>query len=99
VSVNPDLINGLFELGGGILLTLNCLRLYKDKALRGVSPLPTVFFTSWGFWNLYFYPSVNAWYSFYGGLLIVVINCFWLGQIIFYSRRKNASRTRTSRTT
>jgi len=30
-----DLVNGLFELGGGILLWKNCHRLYVDKQVVG----------------------------------------------------------------
>jgi hypothetical protein len=82
----PDLINGLFELAGGFALLANVLRLHRDKELKGVHWAPTLFFTSWGLWNLYFYPAVGAWFSFAGGLVIVVINTIWLAQIAYYSR-------------
>jgi hypothetical protein len=52
----PDFINGLFEFVGGLLIAFSCVRLYKDKAVKGVSLWPVVFFNSWGFWNLAFYP-------------------------------------------
>ena len=45
----PDLVNGLFELLGGVLIAVNCMRLYRDKVVRGVNVWVTVFFTSWGF--------------------------------------------------
>ena len=85
--MTADIINGSFELLGAFFLMLNVKQLYKDKKLNGVHWLPTVFFTSWGFWNLYYYPSLNQWFSFYGGLCIVIVNTFWLLQIIYYSRR------------
>lgn len=83
-----DLINGLFEASGGILLTINCLRLYRDKHIAGVSVVPTAFFMCWGYWNLYFYPSYNAWLSFAGGLLVTLANTVWVGQMIYYARKR-----------
>lgn len=83
--MNPDMINGIFELFGALFLILNVLRIHKDKKLSGVHWMPTVFFTVWGMWNLYYYPSLDQWYSFYGGLLIATVNTVWLLQIFYYS--------------
>jgi len=47
-----------------------------------------VFFTSWGMWNLFYYPHLGQWYSFAGGVFIVSVNTFWLGQIIYYRRNR-----------
>jgi hypothetical protein len=82
-----DLINGCFELIGGILLFGNCWRMHKDKQLKGVSWLPTLFFTSWGFWNLLYYPALNQWFSFAGGCVIVLANTPWLGMTLYYLRQ------------
>lgn len=87
--MTPDMINGLFELTGGCFLLFNCWRIHKDRELKGVSIFPVVFFTSWGFWNLYFYPHIGAWYSFYGGVLIVIANIVWISLVIYYSLPKN----------
>jgi hypothetical protein len=84
-----DLINGGFELLGGFLLLLNVLELYKHKEVKGVHWGPTVFFTSWGFWNLYYYPSLDQWFSFLGGLVIITVNSTWLYLIWYYKRRKD----------
>jgi len=89
--MTPDLINGLFEFGGGILLWLNVRRLYKDRTLMGVTPWPVVFFTLWGYWNLWFYPALNCWWSWAGGLFVVAANTAWLvmlGLIVFGFWRK-----------
>lgn len=83
-----DMINGLFELIGGIFLTMNLVALYKHKELKGVHWGPTVFFTTWGIWNLYYYPSLEQWYSFTGGLFIAIINTIWLIMIAYYSSKK-----------
>lgn len=82
--MTPDMINGLFELIGGCFLLLNCWRIYKDREVKGTSIFPVIFFTSWGFWNLYFYPSMGAWYSFYGGMLIAAANTVWISLVIYY---------------
>jgi len=87
-NLTPDVFNGLFEFIGGCFLCLNIKNLYKDKVLRGVSWLPTVFMSSWGAWNLYYYPSLNQWWSFYGGLWIVTVNTVWLGMILYYYLKK-----------
>lgn len=73
-----DFINGTFEFLGGFALWGNCVRLYRDQQVRGVSPVYTAFFLSWGYWNLYFYPSLDQWWSFVGGLNIVAANTTWL---------------------
>jgi hypothetical protein len=46
------------------------------------------FFSSWGYWNLFFYPALDQWLSFVGGLLLVVANTFWLLQIAYWMRRE-----------
>ncbi len=89
--MTPDMINGIFELFGGMFLILNCRRIYLDKELKGVSILPVIFFTSWGYWNMFFYPSMGAWYSFYGGMFIAITNTVWLALVIYYKAHKPSS--------
>lgn len=85
--MNPDLINGVFELVGGVLYILNIKELYQSKKLEGVSVLPTTFFTSWGLWNLFYYPSLDQWFSFFGGLLLVTVNAIWVAMAFYYARK------------
>jgi len=82
-----DLINGGFEIFGGAAMALNVLKLYKDKKTRGVNWSTQVFFTSWGFWNLYYYPSLGQWVSFLGGLSLVIANAFYIA--LMWRYRKN----------
>lgn len=82
--MTPDLVNGLFETFGGAAILGHCWRLWKDKQVRGVSWLATVFFASWGYWNLFYYPHLGQWLSFCGGLLIVLANTLWIGMMIYY---------------
>lgn len=84
-----DLINGSFEMVGGVLLLKNCWVLYCDKIVRGVSVLATTFFSIWGVWNLYFYGMLDQWFSFLGGLVIASANLLWVWLALYYGRRGN----------
>jgi len=79
-----DLINGCFELFGGVLLYQNVRQLYTDKEVRGVHWTPTLFFTLWGIWNLRYYSHLDQWLSLCGGILLAIMNLTWLGQILYY---------------
>ena len=91
--MTPDVVNGLFETGGGILITLSILRLHKDKSVRGVHWAPVMFFALWGYWNLFYYPHLEQWVSFVGGTLVVTANTVWLGQMIYYIRKEQCERS------
>jgi hypothetical protein len=85
--MNVDLINGIFELGSGLLQIINVVKLYKDKELKGISVYPMMFFTLWGFWNLYYYPILGQTMSFIGGLFIVATNVTWLYLVFYYWKK------------
>lgn len=87
--MNIDLINGMFEVLAGFMILNHCRILYKDKQVKGVSILSTVFFSLWGFWNLYYYPALDQWISFVCGILIVCANLLWVSMMIYYSKRRN----------
>jgi len=82
--MNPDMVNGLFEIFGAAVLCLNVKAIRSSKTVRGMNPWTTVFFTSWGIWNLYYYPSLDQWFSFWGGVAIVVVNGVWLAHVAYY---------------
>ena len=82
----PDAVNGAFELLGGAFIAQSILKLHREKMVRGVSWLHAGFFSVWGFWNLFYYPHLDQWLSFAGGVGIVTANTIWLGQLIWYSR-------------
>lgn len=86
--MTPDIINGLFEFGGSLALWLNVRRLWRDRAVSGVSAVPVVFWCAWGLWNLFFYPAVGCWYSFAGGLFVVAAHMAWL-TLLCWTRTKN----------
>ena len=79
-----DLGNGIFESIGGWCVFQNVKRIRADKVVKGVDWRVTGFFTSWGIWNLWYYPSLDQWLSFAGGLSIVFGNGLWLYYAIKY---------------
>lgn len=81
-----DAVNGLFyEATGALWIGFSILRLHRDKVVRGVHVAQVLFFASWGWWNLYYYPHLGQWASFWGGLGIVLANGIWLGQVVYYT--------------
>ena len=85
--ITPDFFNGLFELFGGLLYILNIKILLRDKVVHRLSLIPTTFFTTWGFWNLFYYSNLEQWFSFAGGILLVVVNAIWLGLALYYKHK------------
>jgi len=83
----PDLINGLFEIGGAFAISLSIAKLLKDKKLVGYHWGTLVFFTSWGYWNLWYYPHLGQWFSLVAGVLVTIVNSVYLW-LIFHFRRK-----------
>ncbi len=82
--MNTDIINGLFEGVGACVLMMNVRQLLHDKVICGVHIFPTIFYTLWGLWNLFYYPSLNQWFSFSGGVAIVIVNAAWVALAIHY---------------
>lgn len=85
--MNNDLINGSFEFLGGIFYIINIVKILKHKEVKGVSWIPAAFFTLWGAWNIYYYPSLNQMFSFLGGIFIFAVNFSWIC-LVFYYRKK-----------
>ncbi len=81
-----DITNGLFELIGGVLLYLNVKEIKKSRIVSGVHWGPAIFFTTWGLWNLHYYPSLNQWFSFVGGLGVVAMNTWWI--LLYFKYKK-----------
>lgn len=84
----PDIINSGFEFFTAPFAVLSILKLVKEKKVRGVSFIHMSFITLWGFWNLYFYPYLGQWWSFIGGIAIVLTNLVWVTLIFYYMRKE-----------
>lgn len=83
--MTPDLINGLFEFVGSLMIWANVARILKDKEVKGIDWRVTGFFWVWGLWNLFYYPHLDQWWSFAGGVSIVVANTVWLALAWYYT--------------
>lgn len=84
--ITVDLINGIFEALAGLFVLNHCRVLAQHKETRGVSVASTAFFTLWGCWNLYYYPTLNQPLSFYGGLFVVAANALYVGMMLRYRK-------------
>ena len=62
------------------------LKLYRDKRVLGLHWFMIAFPTAWGFWNLYYYPWLGQYLSFWGGLAVVVVNVTYLSMLFYYLR-------------
>jgi uncharacterized membrane protein HdeD (DUF308 family) len=82
-----DTGNAIFEMAGAIFTLVNVVKLYKDKQIRGVYWPIWIFYTLWGFWNLYYYPMVDCWWSFVAGIFLVTFNTAWI--VLAFKYRKN----------
>lgn len=83
-----DILNGIFESLGGLFITLSCIKLHRDKKVKGVSFIHVAYFTLWGYWNIHYYPHLDQWLSFAGGLVVVLTNTIWLGMLFYYLRKE-----------
>lgn len=81
-----DLINGLFETFAPFFIIPSIVKLHRDKRVQGISLVHVLFFYAWNYWNLYYYPSLNQWLSFYGGIGIIAVNTVWIGQMIYWKK-------------
>lgn len=86
-----DAINGMYELCGGYFILLHILQLLKDKEIKGVSWLAVFYFTTWGYWNLFYYPHLGQFISFAGGIAIAAANTFWLYLIFHYKKKEHGN--------
>lgn len=83
-----DLINACFEFSGALFVLNNCRTLVKDKLVRGVSLLTTVYFTAWGIWNVYYYPALGQSWSFDAGMCICTANILWIALMLYYKHKE-----------
>lgn len=81
-TMSPDLVNGFFELVGAVCVWTGVYKYTKDREVKGMYWPTTIFFTSWGGWNLFYYTSLDQSFSFYAGCLLFSGNATWLSLVI-----------------
>lgn len=82
----PDQINGALEVCLGAMIFANVDQIRRDKQVRGIRNWGQYVVTVWGFWNLYYYPSLGQWVSFVGGIAVVAGNFAWCYYAFKYRR-------------
>jgi len=88
--MNPDILNAAFEFAGVLFMMLSIRKLYLEKKVAGVSLIHIGFFCLWGYWNLIYYPLIGQWWSTAAAAALVTAQTFWLGQLIYYSKKGKA---------
>lgn len=86
--MTPDLVNGLFEFAGSLFTWMNVVRVHKDRGYAGIYLPAIVFFTLWGGWNLFYYPFLEQWWSFAGGISIMTANVAWIALMLIHGRKQ-----------
>lgn len=69
-----DAINALFELGGAVVVVLSIRRALEGGDIKGLSGWHVAFFTCWGAWNIFYYPTLDQWLSFGAGVVMTLAN-------------------------
>lgn len=80
--MTPDIVNGCFELVGAYFTWANFRAYHRVRKLQGVYWPTTGFFTAWGVWNLFYYPSIGQPLSFLGGCVLMLGNAAWIGLVL-----------------
>lgn len=88
MHLQPDQINAIISVTGSGFLWANVYSLYKEREVKGVHWGSVAYFTALGFWNLFFYSTLNQWYSALAGVSGVGANIVWLGMALWIHFRK-----------
>ena len=92
-----DFINGVFEAGIACFLFKGVLMLRTDKEVKGFYWPTVAWTTAWGIWNLAYYPHLGQWFSFSGGVAVVLVNITWLAHVAYYKRHRRNRNIYTAR--
>ncbi len=84
----PDLINSLFEFGGIFFIFGHIRAVMKDKFVAGVYVPAHVFFSLWGYWNIFYYWNLSQWASLLAGTMLALINTYYTYLLFKYSKNK-----------
>lgn len=89
--MNMDHFNALFELAGATFMLPSVFKAFRLRTVQGVHWLTPTFFWSWGIWNVVYYPSLDQWWSFAAGLVLVTVNCFWLYAVVAFTPKERGA--------
>lgn len=80
--MSADLFNAFFELFGGAFVMLNVIDIWKKRIVAGQTLTAMGFFTSWGIWNMFYYPLLGQWWSAAGALGVCAVNALMIYSIL-----------------
>jgi hypothetical protein len=83
-----DLINSLFEGFAAFAVGNHCRVILKHREAKGMSILSTVFFTAWGFWNMYYYPVLGQMFSFWAGAAVCAANAWYVYLLVKFRTKQ-----------
>jgi hypothetical protein len=83
-----DKINAVAEVIACIVLLPSIMRAWRLKVVQGVHWLTPAFFWSYGIWNLFYYHSLEQWWSGMAAILLATQNTVWLLMVILYTPRR-----------
>jgi hypothetical protein len=86
--ITPDVINAVFEIVGSVATWGTFAAIRKDRGYAGTRIPLMAFFTSWGFWNLYFYSHLLQWLSLVASLGLTGGNVAVIAAMLYYGRKK-----------
>ena len=81
----PDLVNSTFEFGGSLAVLVSILDVIHSQQVHGVSWVTVMFFTIWGYWNIYYYFHLGQMFSWTAGILVTLANTSWVILLMYYS--------------
>jgi len=81
-----DLINAAFEYGGTVAVVPSIAAILRDKRVHGLSALTPMFFASWGWWNLFYYPHLHQPMSAIGAVFLAGANSLYLFLVVKYGK-------------
>ena len=89
-----DVINSMFCVGAGLLVWLNVKKLYTDKLVLGYNWKVQAFFAAFGYWHLYYFFTLEQWFTLFAGCLLTAGNSTWVVMAIYYQRRNHGIKKR-----
>jgi len=86
--MTSDQINAALELLGAVFLVPTLLEAFSKKLIVGVHWISPIFFTIWGLWNCFYYPTLHQYWSASAAIVMFGTNLIWLIMIIKYKEKK-----------
>lgn len=84
-----DIIHSIFGIAIALFTCFNILKLYKDNKVKGVSIIFVIFLCVFNSWNIFYLFSLNQTFAAISGVLVLIVNSIWFGQMLYYLRKES----------